>query len=61
MSDDVRIDRRDQLGAANKWLEEAPFEELSDSVVPAADGCEVEPDGVCEHGYESYLLVLGII
>ena len=27
----------------------------------ATDGCHVEPDGVCPHGCESWLLVLGLI
>lgn len=34
---------------------------LYDGVVEAADGCTVEPDGVCPHGHESPLLVLGLI
>lgn len=25
------------------------------------DGCIVEPDGTCEHGLDSWLLVLGLI
>ncbi len=32
-----------------------------DSVVEAIDGCSVEPDGHCEHGKPSWLLVLGLI
>ena len=38
-------------------------DELSDSIVPTAcpNGCEVEPDGKCCHGYPSPLLVLGLI
>tara|TARA_R100001244_G_C5149548_1_gene129416 strand:- start:175 stop:357 length:183 start_codon:yes stop_codon:yes gene_type:complete len=31
------------------------------SVVATYDGCRVEPDGTCEHGYESPLLRLGLI
>ena len=27
----------------------------------ATDGCIVEPDGICEHGYPSWLLELGLI
>jgi len=27
----------------------------------ATDGCTVEPDGVCHHGYPSWLLWLGMI
>lgn len=38
------------------------FEELLlDSIQVAADGCTVEPDGICEHGYRSPMLLLGII
>ena len=25
------------------------------------DGCQVEPDGVCPHGEESWALILGLI
>ena len=32
-----------------------------DSVCEATDGCEIEPDGVCEHGHPSWLLRLGLI
>jgi hypothetical protein len=33
------------------------------SVVPAccSEGCQVEPDGECEHGFESVLLKEGLI
>lgn len=34
---------------------------IIDSVVDATDGCQVEPDGVCEHGSPSWLLYLGLI
>lgn len=27
----------------------------------AVDGCWVEPDGICEHGYPSWMLVLNLI
>ena len=27
----------------------------------ATDGCWVEPDGTCPHGYPSWLIVLGLI
>lgn len=30
-------------------------------ICEATDGCEVEPDGVCEHGCKSWLIVMGII
>ena len=43
-------------------LSVAEIEEMaSDSVVEAADGCQVEPDGSCPHFHRSPLLVLGLI
>jgi hypothetical protein len=38
-------------------------EVASSSTVPACcdDLCEVEPDGYCEHGHPSVLLVSGLI
>ena len=35
----------------------------ADSIVPAlcSDGCEVEPDGECQHGHPSILVALGMI
>ena len=35
--------------------------ELMDSVQESADGCSVEPDGTCPHGYVSPSVLLGII
>ncbi len=37
-----------------QWMEE-------EGGCEATDGCWVEPDGVCPHGYQSWLLVLGMI
>ena len=34
---------------------------VCNGVAEAVDGCRVEPDGSCEHGYKSWLLVLGYI
>lgn len=34
---------------------------IYDSVCPATDGCQVEPDGTCEHGHDSWLLALGYV
>jgi hypothetical protein len=36
---------------------------ISETVVPAccSEGCEVEPDGTCEHGCPSVLLEMGMI
>lgn len=32
-----------------------------DSIAEATDGCTVEPDGTCEHGYPSWPLYYGLI
>ena len=32
-----------------------------DGICKATDGCAVEPDGVCPHGYPSWLLELDLI
>lgn len=32
-----------------------------ESIAEATDGCEVEPDGVCQHGHPSWFIQLGII
>lgn len=37
-----------------EWMEE-------DGGCEATDGCWVEPDGTCPHGYPSWLLYLGMI
>lgn len=39
------------------------IETLDDSIVPAccSEGCDVEPDGKCEHGCPSALLAAGVI
>lgn len=34
---------------------------LVTGVARATDGCQVEVDGVCPHGRESWLLVLGMV
>ena len=42
-------------------LEEAIAEYLEYGTVTTEDGCQVEPDGVCSHGYSSPLLEAGLI
>lgn len=32
---------------------------VCDGIARATDGCKIEPDGVCQHGHKSWLLVLG--
>jgi len=34
---------------------------VSEGIAEASDGCTVEPDGICPHGAESWLLILGMI
>jgi len=34
---------------------------LSEGGAEATDGCWVEPDGICQHGHQSWLLLLGMI
>ena len=45
--------------SSDEFLEEM----CQDSVVPAccSEGCQVEPDGFCEHNCPSPLIALGII
>lgn len=48
-----QMPRRSSLATLERWE--------SDGGCKATDGCWVEPDGTCEHGAESWLLVLGMI
>lgn len=68
--DSVSIVRTQSLGAmmpttTNDREEEPTIEELEEwsfsGIAEATDGCKVEPDGICEHGCESWLLKLGLI
>ena len=34
---------------------------MDDGICKATDGCTVEPDGICPHGCQSWLLELGLI
>lgn len=56
-----RISYRDAL--ADAGIAEDDFNTLSDSIVPAccSEGCEVEPDGKCSHGFPSVLIAMGVI
>lgn len=57
-------DFRAEHGIYNGSDLQAALEEWSaDSVVPAMcdEGCEVEPDGECEHGCPSILVRMGLI
>jgi len=41
------------IATMEKWV--------SNGVAKAVDGCRVEPDGICPHGYDSWISVLGWI
>lgn len=47
----------------NAGIEPEDFDTLDSESVPAccSEGCEVEPDGVCEHLCPSVLVAMGII
>lgn len=47
----------------HKTVDDFLIKECQDSVVPAccSEGCEVEPDGYCEHNCPSPLVVAGLI
>ena len=54
---------RIRISATLEMHDLTTLEECDDSIVPACctEGCEVEPDGHCEHGCPSILLAAGII
>lgn len=53
--------RYDELAYAAQFDIEDLESMMFDGDVETADGCAVEPDGTCEHGYRSPLLMLGYI
>jgi hypothetical protein len=46
---------------ADKLTEDEIGAILFDGDCETIDGCVVEPDGMCPHGYKSPLLILGVI
>ena len=46
-----------------QWPTEAELEEmlLGSSSATATDGCQVEPDGSCPHGFPSWPVYFGLI
>jgi hypothetical protein len=70
MSDVTKKEKNEYLITVYEALENAGIkyddfieEGAYDSIVPACckEGCEVEPDGRCEHGCPSVMLKLGVI
>ena len=47
------VGKRPSIKTMERWS--------SDGVAKATDGCRVKPDGVCEHGHSSWMLVVGVI
>lgn len=55
-----------RIGERHKAMTKAPsiatLERWSESgVAKATDGCRTEPDGHCQHGHASWLIVAGVI
>lgn len=42
-------------------IDELMEAEWEDGGCEATDGCWVEPDGICEHGHKSWMLIMGVI
>lgn len=45
--------KQPSISTMEKWV--------SNGIAKATDGCKVEPDGICPHGCNSWLLELGLI
>lgn len=61
---EAKLDARGEVDLeARLELAEVCREAIFDGTCPAVcdEGCEVEPDGECEHGAESLLLAIGLI
>jgi hypothetical protein len=52
MSDDIMMEAP-EIEDLMEWMDEGGC--------PATDGCWVEHDGTCEHGCQSWFLVLGLV
>jgi hypothetical protein len=49
----IRKVKQPSVYVMQKWLD--------NGVAKALDGCDTEPDGICEHGAPSWLVKLGLI
>jgi len=56
---------REQYTYPKPTVEKPTLDEIEEMVYDcyceATDGCDVEPDGVCQHGHPSWLLHMGLI
>jgi hypothetical protein len=59
--EDVLYDAVREAEYVNSLTDDDLEEMFFDGVVETADGCSVEPDGKCPHGYSSPLRVKGLI
>lgn len=57
--------RTSSTSGMRETVDEPSMDELeemaSEGIAQATDGCTVEPDGICQHGAESWLIALGWI
>lgn len=47
------VGRAPTLATMEKWMDRG--------IAKATDGCKVEPDGVCPHGHQSWMMRMGMI
>lgn len=48
-----KTNKQPSLKTMERWV--------SNGIAKATDGCKVEPDGICPHGFNSWLIELGYI
>ena len=46
-------------GVAPEWQTLIKWQ--NEGIARTPDGCRVEPDGTCQHGYKSWLLIYGLL
>ena len=51
--DDYRVEEEPTIEQLSEWMD--------DGGCKTPDGCWVEADGTCEHGQESWMLIMGLI
>lgn len=55
------LEERRFAAEMTEQLMEGELENMFDLDGECADGCIVEPDGQCHHGYRSWMVVAGLI
>lgn len=56
----------DNLGHQHKRIKKIPGTKtlqkyMFNGICPTPDGCKVEPDGTCPHGWDAWLKIMGVI